>query len=969
MEPFGHGKDRAAFGDATIRCSKLAIPVVRKPRLLAAHRNKCSLRALLVLSLLAVSGASAVAYAATDPDQIDEVVVTGTRISRSDNVQSPTPVVDLSAEELLNAAPQGTFYGLIDLPQFFGSSGPQGFIGLQTGSAQARLDLRNLGSQRLLVLIDGRRVAPSDANGEVDVSLIPDSLVKRVETVTGGASASYGSDAVSGAVNYILDTDYTGFKLDVNGGISTYGDAGSGKLSATFGTPFADGSGHFVVGVDYFHQDPVLSTNTNRSWREGIAELVNSPGKFPVLYTVNGATTLVPSAGLITTGPLSGTTFDSAGNPVPYNFGSPSDANNQVGGGGNRNQDSLMTLQNKVNLFTHAKFDFSETTSGFLEAAYGRDKNFDTAQQDFTVGANYMTISNTNPYLTPAAQALMAAKGVTSFQLQRLWGDVPYDTATGIEEVYRFAAGLNGQFRPQWTWTAYAQYTHSQDTGIQGGALDWQNLFAAVDAVRDPVSGQIVCQSTLLYGKNPGCVPINVLGAGNISPAAYNYVTGVPNQRVATLPEYNVGFSTQTPLFSLWSNKPVIGLAGVEARYLGFDQVGSSDGTGIPDFSGIAGVPPGRIGQPGQFMTGGWATYSGNEKVGEIFSEIDAPIVQGKPWVYDLNMNLAVRETHYDPSGPATTYKFGVNYEPIEDVRLRATYSHDIHAPTPQDLYNPRSLTTIGSAVDNRTGVQIPVQGYTLGNSALVPETGDTYTFGVVYSPTWTHGLSVSADYWNIKIKGAIASVGTVQQVLDSCYLQHVASSCALITGSSATITSVDLPVVNNTQLATRGVDLETSYRIALGAANMTFRTVWTYMPYYVQQVPGAPATNVAPEYGLWNGSAWATFNQGPFSLGINARYLDHRLVNVLYAQGVFIDNNTLPSHTYLNLNGSYTFHSAGTAKVELYANVQNATNNVPDFRGTPSYIQIGSGLGFGGEAWEDPIGRYYTAGVRVSFK
>jgi hypothetical protein len=125
----------------------------------------------------------------------------------------------------------------------------------------------------------------------------------------------------------------------------------------------------------------------------------------------------------------------------------------------------------------------------------------------------------------------------------------------------------------------------------------------------------------------------------------------------------------------------------------------------------------------------------------------------------------------------------------------------------------------------------------------------------------------------------------------------------------------------------------------------------------------------VAPQYGKWNGSAWATFDQGPVSLGVNARYLDHRLVNVLYTTGVFIDNNTLPSHTYLNLNGGYTFHISGAAKLEAYASVQNVTNNVPDFRGTPSYIQIGSGLGFGGQAWEDPIGRYYTAGLRVSFK
>jgi iron complex outermembrane recepter protein len=918
----------------------------------------------MIASVGTVVGTTSTVYG-QQSEAIEEVQITGSRIVRSDNVQSPTPVVDLSATDINDSMPQGPFYSLIDLPQFSGSSGPQGFIGLQTGSAQQSLDLRNLGSQRMLVLLDGVRVAPSDAAGTVDVSLIPTSLLSRVDVVTGGASASYGSDAVSGVVNYILNTNYEGFKAEASGGVSTYGDSASEKLSSAFGTSFASGAGHIIASVDYYHQDPILGTDTNRAWERYISELVLAPGK-PVLSTAFGTSTLVPAAGLVINGPLAGTTFNSAGNPVPYNFGSFCDANNCIRGGGNQNISSLMTEQNTINLFTHIKYDLSDWTSAFVEIQYARDRNWDTAQQDFIVQANYVTIFNDNPFVTPQTLALMNAKGVTSFEMQKL--GPYYDTATGIETTYRFAGGFNGKFTNDWTWTSYLQFTRSQDEGIQGGAYDWQRLYAAVNAVKSPTTGQPVCQSTLLYGLNPGCVPINLMGPDGVSQAAYNYVTGLPNQRTADLPEWNAGLSTQVPVFSLWA-KPTILAAGVEYRNLGFRQIGTSNGTGIPDYTGIAGVPPAIIGVPGQFMTGGWASYSGTEKVTEGFAELDMPIVEDKLLAHDLNANMAVRQEQYDPAGPATTWKVGLNYEPVSNLRLRVTDSYDIHAPTPQDLYNPSALTEIGSVVDPITGKTLPSLGYTLGNPDLKPERGWTYTYGVVYTPLGARGPYFSADYWNIQIKGAIASVGTAQTVLNECELQNDAFACGLISGRGSGLLSFSLPVVNNTLLATSGVDLEAREIVPLGKGDLALRTVWTWLEYYSQSLPGAPTINNADEYGRWNGMGSVTYSQGPYSAAVNVRFLDHRTINDLYQQGVFIDNNFYPSHTYINLNLAYTMGSIGHGgEYQIFANVQNLTNNQPDFRGLPDYIQIPTLQAFGGAVAEDVIGRYYRVGVRAKF-
>lgn len=239
----------------------------------------------------------------------DDIVVTGSRVSRPGNT-SPNPVTSMGQQDLQLAAPR-LFDSITQLPQFRNSSNT---LGLQWSNTGFFLNLRNLGPSRMLVLIDGRRAPLSNENGSVDISMVPQSLVKRVDVITGGASAAYGSDAISGATNFILDTSYKGFKFDASAGVSTYGDAPSQRLSATFGTDFLEGRGRLIASADYSHQSMVGPESRDRSFmRNPPAVITSPPGVYPTRTLTNGVLSVIAPGGLITTvSPVAGATLTDA---------------------------------------------------------------------------------------------------------------------------------------------------------------------------------------------------------------------------------------------------------------------------------------------------------------------------------------------------------------------------------------------------------------------------------------------------------------------------------------------------------------------------------------------------------------------------------------------------------------------------------------------------------------------------------
>ncbi|MDF2434864.1 MAG: iron complex outerrane recepter protein, partial [Mucilaginibacter sp.] len=688
--------------------------------------------------------------------EVTEVLVTGSRISNP-NLASPTPVTSIGELDLQRQSPK-LFDALTTMPQFRASPSNKGFIGLATQSGGARLNLRNFGPQRTLVLVDGMRVPVSDDRGSVDVSLIPEQLIRRVDIVTGGASAAYGSDAVAGAVNFILDTGFRGTKAEASYGVSTYGDGDAVELSASHGLSFADGRGSLIVSGDYYHQQAIGPFNNKRDWYNSNAGVViNTAGAQPTQLVFNhGLNNLVPTGGLITSGPLSGTTFDAGGLPRPEVFGSPRDSIIMVGGeGAGRIPGGLIGSLKRGNFFLHSEFQASPNVTLFGEAAYADSHIQNLLQQSKTWSGNAPTIFSDNAYITPQLASQMLSAGVTSFRMARTFNDLPIITSDGDDKTYRVLGGVRGEFAPEWKYQAYAQYSQSKVTATYLNSLQFKNFSAAVDAVRDPATGQIVCRSTLA-GLTPGCVPINLFGAGSVSPAGEAYIKGTQQVRTLTIDEWNYGANTQRPLFKLWADEPAILVVGYEGRSQKVNQATALP-AGFADFTGIRGVPAGRI-TSSQFEVGGFFPYSGSVKVNEGFAELNIPVIKDKPLINALSVDAAIRYTKYDPSGPATTYKVGVIYEPIPDIRLRGSYSKDIRAPALFDMFqasSPISQTNIVTPF----GI-ISQTSFGVGNPHLKPESAKTYTIGAVLQPSSIPRLTASIDYYHISLEQGIGAPG-----------------------------------------------------------------------------------------------------------------------------------------------------------------------------------------------------------------
>ncbi len=485
--------------------------------------------------------------------QDQEVTVTGTRIVR-DGYSAPTPVSVISTEEISREAPANISDFVNTLPSVRGSGTSANSNGaLSNGGAGINtVNLRSLGANRTLVLVDGQRSVPSTNTGSVDVNTIPQALIERVEVVTGGASSAYGSDAVSGVVNFILNKKFTGLKAEYEHGVTTYGDAPNHKASITAGTSFADGRGHITVSGEYFTQKGIHTID--RDWNDVGFFRVNNPKYTGAACTDSSATTICypeyivtkdagissfAPGGLVTFGPLKGIYFGSI-NPATgfasvnkLNFGAVQPGSQWMIGGdtditsaSHRGSATLQPSERRQSAFGRLSYEFSPALNVFAQFAYSRYRGQSYYQQTATTATSATTgvlINNDNAYLPPEVKALMAANNLTSIRVGT--GNVFIDPrgSDNTREVFRYVVGADGQFNAlgrSWSWDAYYQRgeTKTNEQLTNGWSLTRYAL--ATDAVVVTAAnrgssglalGSIACRSTLTSPTN-GCVPVNVLG-------------------------------------------------------------------------------------------------------------------------------------------------------------------------------------------------------------------------------------------------------------------------------------------------------------------------------------------------------------------------------------------------------------------------------------------------------------------------
>lgn len=938
-----------------------------------------SIRALLLAGAAAplLIALPAMAQGApADEEPVNDIVVTGSRIV-GDGYSAPTPVAVLGEADIAAQAPANISDFVNQLPAIAGSGTSGGASGglSNAGAGINSIGLRGLGVGRTLVLVDGQRSVASTVGGTVDINTIPQDLVKRVEVITGGASAAYGSDAVGGVVNFILDTGYKGVKLGADTGISTYGDAFNYRFTGTAGFSLLDDRLHLLTNVSYFKQK--REEGIDRDWNDSGYFQINNPA-----YTAtNGAPQrLVGSGigpagytagGLISSGPLRGTYFLGDGQTAQLNYGTVSSPW-MIGGDwqttldGHVGTNTMVPLDERLSAFQRIGFDLTPDIEIFGQFSYNRSVSASSYQQTPSTG---VAIAADNAYLLsqyPSVAAAMSAQGLSSITVGTSNAGFPIPGSNIKREVYRGVIGAKGNlnlFDKPMAWDVY--YQKGVTKAREELTNTWQNsrMALAQDAVFDG-SGNIVCRSTLSAPGN-GCVPIDRLGTNGPSQEAldYIYLDGYQPMRHQTIKQDVAAATISGRAFAL----PAGDLAfatGVEWRR---EQINGE-------------VDP--VHNSG-WLYGNFRVNQGKYDVYEGFLEVDVPIFDG------MNVNAAARGTHYSTSGWVGTWKVGANWQAIESLRLRGNLSHDIRAPNLEELFaagTARTNSVIIPAGSNapQTGSLQFVQN-AFGNRALKPEVADSWTLGAVFEPTFLPGFSLSFDYYQIKIKDAIGSI-TAQQTVDLCYEQGVSSYCPNIKFVGGQLSTIDLTPINFARQNTKGFDIEASYTRQVGPGTLRLHAQTTH---YIENVVhdgisfpidyAGTLTNTTYASPDWVYRLSAFYDLDPVTFNLVARGFTSGVYGndwiectsncpVSTAQYRTINDNSIKGATYFDASIDFKFPAMNDGVGHLTFIVNNLLDNDPvlvgngpDGNNVPAYAQTNRGR-------YDVIGRTFRVAAKIEF-
>lgn len=920
--------------------------------------------------------AQAQSEAATTHEPVNQIVVTGSRVSLGS--QSPTPMTAVSADDLLTNKPGSISDAINELPVFAGSRGQNGNPGNGTTNNSGNLqNLRGLGYPRTLVLWDGHRLPATTQDQLVDTDMIPQLLLKRVDIVTGGASAVYGSDAVAGVVNFVTDTHFNGVKVQAIGGRSTYGDDNTVDLGIAGGKDLFGGRGHVIASFQY-RDDPGILYRTDRPW--GTHQwTVQGAGTAANPYRLADNTRIATSTfgGLVRNGPLAGLNFAQNGLLSPFTHGSATgNANYESGGDGAYYNGSIRGSMRSFQSFVRGDYDVSDTVHAYVQASFT-----DNSTQNF--GAynallNGVTLSATNPFLAQTYQNQLAAAKVATFNVARVFADAPRIDTVGRSNQYFFSGGLNGELGGGWKWQVFGSDAKATLNTRNDNNWNNQRLAAALDAVVNPATGQIVCRASLTMSAYADCVPLNILGPTAPSQAALAYITQATSFKVDnTLSEFE-GTVSGSP-FSTWAGEVDVALTGQWRK-----QTYAVSTDAVPtDKANCAGITYNCTASTFLYPNPTVAPRSKvAQTVKEVAAEAEVPLLKNAPLARSVNLNLAGRYTNYDTSGIAWTYKAGLEWEISKQLKLRTSDSRDIRAPNLNDLFQT-GTTNAGSFTDLLTGLSPTVPVTVSGNPNLKPEVGHTIAAGFVVTPSFIPGFSASLDYFNIKVRDAITNIqGTNPSVQATCYASGGSSPyCALqtrplgFTNTSAAnaVSSFTNTVINIGSMKTRGLDLEANYRMSAFGNPLNLRLLTTYQPHIVYETPGLTtidvggvgfSSNALQASAKIRGTLFADYKIGDFSINASERWRSRLAFTGDPTQ--IVSSPSAPAIAYTNLNLGWKFAAGAARTGQVFFNVSNLFNRQPP---PIAFLGANGAVGtFGGFAQgDDPVGRYFTLGVRIS--
>ncbi|GGB27368.1 TonB-dependent receptor [Sphingomonas metalli] len=934
-----------------------------------------------------------------DDDSQREIVVTGSRIAVS-GFNAPTPTTVVGAEDIAANAQPNIFTTIAQLPSLQGSSGTQ-VNTFSTSSGQQGLSsfsLRGVGAIRTLTLLDGQRVVGANVTGVPDISLFPQLLVTRVDVVNGGASASYGSDAVGGVVNFITDSRFKGIKGNVQGGITTYGDDAQVLVQLAAGDSFLDDKLHVVVSTEYDNEAGIgggefgIGLANGRDWFKQTT-LINrgvlNDGSPQYLLRDYAQSITFAKYGLITNGPLQGTAFDQNGVPFQFQYGSNGVPTRNgtgavtgcypgfcLGGDLSGNVDAGRSLKSsieRINSYGRIGYEFMPDGEIYGTVNIGQVK---TSNQPVN-GQNRpgLTIQCSNPFVPQSIQTACTNAGITSFQYGTSNAALGNTKVHTDRRQYRFVAGAKGRLPvagTDWTYDIYYQHgTNYTDIDVDNILLS--NRFnQAIDAVT--VNGVVVCRNTT--ARAAGCQPLNIFG-GNPSEAALRYIMpeAGPFQRTRqTQDVVSLNFSG-SPV-DLWAGPLAIAFGG-EFRHEYYRVRADPYGAGFAASPAGGDYPADPV-----LLTGGNNWYAGNYKNGqgaysvkEAFFEANLPIWDSEA-IGRANINGAARVTDYSTSGTVWAWKVGGTWDlPIEGFRVRGVTSRDVRAPNLSELFAAPVTTTLPNFFDPFRNTNVLAIQNSIGNTALRPEIARNTTAGIALAnPAWLPGLNISFDYYSLKIKSVISSIAAAD-IVQLCFQNVLPETCSAFNlNNSAGPNFINVQAFNLAEIDTRGFDIEASYRWQrpLGLpGTLTLRALATHVIKYVTDT-GLPGTLPNDTAGVnlgatpdWKWLAIQTYANDQFSLFVQERWFSDGNLGNQYvvcqpgtcpastSQRPTIDRNFLPGAFYLDLGGTVNL----TDQITAYAKVDNV------FDRDPAKSTI-----FNNPALYDQIGRVYRAGVRFKF-
>ncbi|MBR9911729.1 MAG: TonB-dependent receptor [Gammaproteobacteria bacterium] len=929
----------------------------------------CGCSALVLLGLGVLSAASMRVNAEEDAGKlatIEEVNVTSTRVKARPGYEAPTPTTVLGSEFVSDMSTPNVADALNRLPSMGNANSPRSNGNNTSTPTQGAnfLNLRGLGTNRTLVLLDGRRVVGAAVTGQVDLNLLPSTLLQRTEVVTGGASAAWGSDAVAGVVNLVLDKEFTGFKGSIQLGTSDERDADERKANFAGGFEFADGRGHVLASVNYTESDSVDRADS-RDWFRG-TKLVNNPAYAPGngepqrLVLDNVGQFIGSDAGhtFLSAGPLAGITFAPDGSLQNFDFGTRfpgQPLGTSLTGDGQLNdfsaRSALQVGYEQVNTFLRASFDVTDKINVYGEYIYANTEA-ETVTVPYYRFAGALTINRDNAFLPADLATQMDNFGMTSIPLGRSNVDFGRANPYNDRDFSRIVLGAEISLSDNWSLETYYERGETDIHAEVRSNANRANYALAVDAVDDG-SGNIVCRSTLTDPTN-GCVAANIFGLGAPSQAAIDYVIGAAVQDT-TVTQDVFSVTVQGDLLTLPAG-PVSAAFGYEYRKEEF----TSKADPLSLVNG--------------WWVGNYKSAKGEYDVNEFFAEIVVPVFVDSALGESFDLNAAVRATDYSTSGDVNTWKLGFTYNIGAGVSLRGTKSRDIRAPNLNEYFSGGETNSIFFD-DPFTGQNSVLVPRTIsGNTDLQPEEADTKTVGIVYQPEFVEGLVVSLDYFDIEIGDAINAVDD-QSILDRCF-QGETAFCSLIErDSSGNLARVFNGPVNFAVEKLSGYDLEIGYGFDAAGGRVDIRTLWTYTDEHFT-VDRGDKDDLLGEYAGGNGA----FAGGPqervgftsvrystdrYTLSLRNRYVGDGVIDAQWTSGVDVDNNKVNSVSYFDLSASADIQIGGS-DAEIFFSVDNIFDKEPPRVGFDGPTALDD-LGVSGSR-HDLIGRYFRAGLRFAF-